>query len=75
MLNFSRREFVASTAMAAALGLNARLVVPAFAQKTPDPANPFVIYKIGSAEVTALYDGIWESRTIRASSPTRPWTM
>jgi glyoxylase-like metal-dependent hydrolase (beta-lactamase superfamily II) len=60
MLNLSRREFVASTAMAAALGLNARLVVPAFAQKTPDPAKPFVIYKIGSAEVTALYDGIWE---------------
>jgi glyoxylase-like metal-dependent hydrolase (beta-lactamase superfamily II) len=60
MLNLSRREFVASTAMAAALGLNARLVVPAFAQKTPDPAKPFVTYKIGSAEVTALYDGIWE---------------
>ena len=60
MLNLSRREFVASTAIAAALGLNARLVVPAFAQKTPDPAKPFVTYKIGSAEVTALYDGIWE---------------
>jgi glyoxylase-like metal-dependent hydrolase (beta-lactamase superfamily II) len=47
--------------LAAALGLNARLAVsPAFAQKTPDPAKGFVIYKIGAAEVTALYDGIWE---------------
>jgi len=60
MLNLSRRDFVASTALAAALGLNARLVTPAFAQKTPDPAKGFVTYKIGSAEVTALYDGIWE---------------
>ncbi len=61
MLNLSRRDFVVSTAMAAALGLNARLAVsPAFAQKTPDPAKAFVTYKVGAAEVTALYDGIWE---------------
>ena len=60
MLNMSRRDFVASTALAA-LGLNARLVVsPAFAQKTADPAKPFVTYKIGATEVTAIYDGIWE---------------
>src|SRR5262249_21895769 len=61
MLNLSRRDFVVSTAMAAALGLNARLAVsPAFAQKAPDPAKGFVTYKVGAAEVTALYDGIWE---------------
>src|SRR5262245_27485379 len=60
MLNMSRRDFVVSTGLAAALGLNARLVVPAFAQKTPDPAKGFVPYKVGSADVTALYDGIWE---------------
>jgi glyoxylase-like metal-dependent hydrolase (beta-lactamase superfamily II) len=61
MLNMSRRDFVVSTGLAAALGLNARLVVtPAYAQKTPDPAKPFVTYKIGDAEVTAIYDGIWE---------------
>ena len=60
MLNMSRRDFVVSTALAGALGLNARLVTPAFAQKTPDPAKGFVTYKVGSAEVTALYDGIWE---------------
>ena len=61
MLNLSRRDFVVSTAMAAALGLNARLAVsPAFAQKTPDPTKGYVTYKVGAAEVTALYDGIWE---------------
>src|SRR5438105_4491977 len=61
MLNLSRRDFVVSTAMAAALGLNARLAVsPAFAQKTADPAKGSVTYKVGAAEVTALYDGIWE---------------
>src|SRR5262249_13071260 len=61
MLNLSRRDFVVSTGLAAALGLNARLVVsPAFAQKTPAPGQAFVKYKVGTAEVTALYDGIWE---------------
>jgi glyoxylase-like metal-dependent hydrolase (beta-lactamase superfamily II) len=61
MLNLSRRDFVVSTGLAAALGLNARLVVTqAFAQKTADPAKPYVTYKIGDAEITAVYDGIWE---------------
>jgi glyoxylase-like metal-dependent hydrolase (beta-lactamase superfamily II) len=66
MINMSRRDFVVSTGLAAALGLNARLAVsPAYAQKTPDqktpdPAKPFVTYKVGAAEVTAIYDGIWE---------------
>jgi glyoxylase-like metal-dependent hydrolase (beta-lactamase superfamily II) len=61
MLSLSRRDFVISTGLAAALGLNARLVVtPAFAQKTADPAKPYVTYNIGDAEVTAVYDGIWE---------------
>jgi glyoxylase-like metal-dependent hydrolase (beta-lactamase superfamily II) len=61
MLNVSRRDFVVATGLAAALGLNGRLAVsPAFAQKTPDPVKGFVTYKVGAAEVTALYDGIWE---------------
>src|ERR1043165_9342274 len=60
-MNLSRRDFVVSTSLAASLGLGARLAVsPALAQKTPDPAKGFVKYKIGEAEVTALYDGIWE---------------
>src|SRR5262245_58637598 len=61
MLDLSRRDFCVSTALAAALGLSGRLAVsPAFAQTTPNPAKPFATYRIGSAEVTAIYDGIWE---------------
>jgi glyoxylase-like metal-dependent hydrolase (beta-lactamase superfamily II) len=62
MLNLSRRDFVVSAAFAAALGLDKRLafVGPAHAQKTPDLAKGFHKYKVGSIEVTALYDGIWE---------------
>src|SRR3954465_14007169 len=61
MLNLSRRDFVISTGLAVALGLTGRLAITgAHAQKTPDPARPFVAYKVGSAEVMAIYDGIWE---------------
>ena len=61
MLNPSRRDFVVSTGLAVALGLDGRLAIsPAFAQKTADPAKGFVTYKVGGADVTALYDGIWE---------------
>lgn len=62
MLELSRRHFVLSAALAAAaFGLDAKLsILPAFAQKTPDPVPGFYKYKVGSVEVTALYDGIWE---------------
>jgi hypothetical protein len=53
---------VITTGLVAALGLNSRLaiVIPAHAQKTPDPAKGFYKYEVGSAEVTALYDGFWK---------------
>jgi len=61
MLNLSRRDFVVSAGLAVALGLDGRLAIsPAFAQKTADPAKGFVTYRVGGADVTALYDGIWE---------------
>ena len=62
MLNLSRRHFVVAAAFAAALGLDKRLafIGPAHAQKTPDPAKGFHKYKVGTVEVTAVYDGIWE---------------
>jgi glyoxylase-like metal-dependent hydrolase (beta-lactamase superfamily II) len=46
----------------AALGLDKSLAIaaPARGQKTPDPAQGFFRYKVGDAECTALYDGIWE---------------
>ena len=61
MSHLSRRDFVVSAGLATALGLNSRLVIsPASAQKTSDPPKGFVTYQVGSAKVTALYDGIWE---------------
>ena len=61
MLNLSRRDVIVSTGWATALGIGARLAVStALAQKTPDPVKGFVSFKVGDAEITALYDGIWE---------------
>ncbi len=61
MFDLSRRTLVAGAGYAAAFGLSSRLAVdPAFAQKTAPPAKGFTTYKVGSAEVTAVYDGIFE---------------
>lgn len=62
-MDVSRRTMILSAALAgAAFGLDKQLafVTPAFAQKTPDPAPGFARFKVGSATVTAIYDGIWE---------------
>jgi glyoxylase-like metal-dependent hydrolase (beta-lactamase superfamily II) len=61
MPDLLRRDFVVMTALAAAFGLNTRLVVPsALAQGVAGaPSKSFHKYKIGSVEVTALYDGMW----------------
>lgn len=61
MLNMSRRDVVAA-GFVAALGLNSRIAIvgSAQAQPAPDAGKGFYKYKIGSVEVTALYDGIWK---------------
>jgi glyoxylase-like metal-dependent hydrolase (beta-lactamase superfamily II) len=61
MLDLSRRQFFLSAAMAtAAFGLNAKLFIPeAQAGMGIDPEQGVYRYKVGSIEVTALYDGIW----------------
>jgi len=59
----SRRDVILSAAVAAAsLGLDKSLAIaaPARGQKTPDPTKGFLRYKVGDAECTAVYDGIWE---------------
>jgi hypothetical protein len=33
---------------------------PVRRQQTPDPKPGYLRYKVGDAECTALYDGIWE---------------
>jgi glyoxylase-like metal-dependent hydrolase (beta-lactamase superfamily II) len=61
MYDLSRRDLMAGASLAAAFGLTSRLIIdPALAQKTPAPAKGFVTYKVGSADVTAIYDGIFE---------------
>jgi glyoxylase-like metal-dependent hydrolase (beta-lactamase superfamily II) len=75
MFPTSRRGLILTAAVAgAALGLDRSLAIAAWPrhkhhhhphhqdqhQQTPDPAQGFVRYKVGDAECTALYDGIWE---------------
>ncbi len=62
MPDVTRRDLIVSSALTAALGLCGPMAViaPAQAQKTPDPAAGFRTYRVGAAECTALYDGIWE---------------
>src|SRR6202163_2581815 len=59
----SRRSLILSAAVAgAALGLDGSLAIaaPTRVPQTPHPTQGFFRYKIGDAECTALYDGIWE---------------
>jgi glyoxylase-like metal-dependent hydrolase (beta-lactamase superfamily II) len=37
-----------------------KTAAPVRQAKTPDPKPGFLRYKVGEAEITALYDGIWE---------------
>jgi glyoxylase-like metal-dependent hydrolase (beta-lactamase superfamily II) len=61
MIALTRRTVINSAALAAAFGISQRLVVaPALAQQTAPPARGFHKFTVGSIEVTALYDGIWE---------------
>ncbi len=61
-MTLSRRHFIQSAAMASALGLTSRLFVDtALAdQVTKDPDVGFKKFKVSDAEVTAIYDGVWE---------------
>jgi glyoxylase-like metal-dependent hydrolase (beta-lactamase superfamily II) len=62
MLNLSRRSVLSSAAAAAAtLGLSKPLIFagPAFAAMPTEPTVGHYKYKVGSIEVTAVYDGIW----------------
>ena len=62
MLDLSRRNLMVGASAAAAFGLSRHLTIidVAHAQKTPDPTKGFHTFKVGSAEVTAVYDGIFE---------------
>ncbi|MBZ9868331.1 MBL fold metallo-hydrolase [Mesorhizobium sp. CA15] len=61
MFNMTRRMVLGSAAAAAAFGIAGKLeFAPAAHAETPDePLVGFYKYKVGSLEVTAVYDGIW----------------
>src|SRR3979409_1487946 len=64
MLDISRRDIIVTAGLAAAFGLQKQVafIGSALAQAPAGPAEPavgFHRYKVGSIEVTALYDGIW----------------
>jgi glyoxylase-like metal-dependent hydrolase (beta-lactamase superfamily II) len=61
MLNMSRRGVLASAAAAAAaFGLSKPLQLVGPAAAAPlEPTNGHYTFKVGSIEVTAIYDGIW----------------
>src|SRR5882757_9689017 len=62
MLTMSRRGVLASAAVAAAFGLHDKklaFISPAHAEAPLEPANGVYKYKVGTIEVTAVYDGIW----------------
>jgi glyoxylase-like metal-dependent hydrolase (beta-lactamase superfamily II) len=62
MLNMSRRGLLASAAVAAAFGFDNRklaFINPAHAETPLEPTNGVFKYRVGSIEVTAVYDGIW----------------
>ena len=61
MLNMSRRGLMVSAALGAAFGLSGKVnfIKPAHAEMPLEPAHGVYKYKVGSIEVTAVYDGIW----------------
>lgn len=62
MVNMSRRDAMVLAGLGAAFGLSSRLTLvgPAWAQGAPDAGKGVYRYKVGSVEVTALYDGVWK---------------
>lgn len=61
MMTMTRREMIFSAAAtAAAFGLGGRLSFPGAAHAQTMTERGFYRYSVGSIEVTALYDGVWE---------------
>lgn len=61
MFNMTRRMVLGSAAAAAAFGIAGKLEFAprAYAETPVEPLVGFYKYKVGSLEVTAIYDGIW----------------
>ncbi|OWV92566.1 MBL fold metallo-hydrolase [Rhizobium sp. R693] len=61
MFTMTRRTVLGTATTGAAFGLASKLqfVWPAFAETADEPTVGFYRYRVGSVEVTAIYDGIW----------------
>ncbi|MEM8652538.1 MAG: twin-arginine translocation signal domain-containing protein, partial [Pseudomonadota bacterium] len=60
MTQTTRRQFLATSAGAAALGLSGQLAFMSSSQAADLREKGYYTYKIGDIEVTSIYDGIWE---------------
>ncbi len=61
MTQTSRRQFLASSAGVAALGLSGQLAFVTSAQAADLREKGYYTYKVGDIEVTSIYDGIWQN--------------
>ncbi len=61
MIKSTRREFLASSAGVAALGLTGQLAFLPSAQAKELRTVGHYTYKIGDIEVTSIYDGVWQN--------------
>ncbi len=61
MSNTTRREFLASSAGAAALGLTGQLAFLPSAQAADVREKGHYSYKVGDIEVISIYDGVWQN--------------
>ena len=61
MINNKRRQFLASSAGVAALGLTGQFAFLPSAQAADVRKKGFYSYKIGDIEVISIYDGVWQN--------------
>jgi len=61
MINGTRREFLASSAGVAALGLSGQFAFLPSAQAADLREKGHYTYNVGDIEVTSIYDGVWQN--------------
>ena len=61
MINSTRRQFLASSAGVAALGLTGQLAFLPHAQAMEVKKTGHYSYKVGDVEVISIYDGVWQN--------------
>lgn len=72
MTHPNRRQFLASSAGVAALGLTGQLAFMTSAQAADLRKTGHYSYKIGDIEIISIYDGVWQNDGFDAISPGVP---